>query len=677
MNIFSTIPFFRILIPFAAGILIALRFDPALPSPYLFIPFLTGAFLFAFLKQNNRFTKVVFMLLADVMLCLFGLSLTHLSNLSHAPSFYSKLQSPDSIGTFVVEISDIAIRKEKFTKYPVKVLYVKKGTKLLPATGNLLVYLRNQNNTSILEPGERLCFSKKLSEVQGPMNPGEFDYRAYLQRKQVYHTVFVEPTDWRLLTNSKSNVGLQLFALRCKARTLDILKHSDLTPDAYAICAALLTGYDDDINKEVMQAFSHSGTLHVLSVSGLHTGLIYLVLNFLFNLIDKHKKYKLSRLVILTVLLWLFALLTGFSAPVLRAVIMFNLIGIGAAFFRHDYRNQINILLVSAFILLCYNPFFIVDIGFLLSYFAMFGLLYFQPRLSLLWQPVHPVARYLWQSITASFAATLSTLPLTLFFFKQFPIWFFVCNLVVVPITFILLLAAFLLLLHLPYLSMLINSLVAFTVWFIQLFNHEHVGYLDGLHINWIDLLALSFLLLFLSLALQKRSYQWMRLSIFTLVLWQLISLAESYRLKTKSELVVFYHKRELLVSVKNTGTCVLNQIDTASYAYSVKPALTGYNYPTLNQSQYNYVRSPNEVVLFLSDRSVQVDSLAKVTTLVLSHNRLLRPEALIPFRSLKRIVTDATNNQRTILQTADLCRNFGYEFYNIKQHGAFVLALK
>src|SRR6476620_11471941 len=136
--------------------------------------------------------------------------------------------------------------------------------------------------------------------------------------------------------------------LSCKEFVLKSLKEGGLSAEAYGICAALLTGYDADIDSGIMEAFSHSGTLHVLSVSGLHTGLIYLVLSFLFDLADRRKNRKLLKFLFITFFLWGFALVAGFSAPVLRAVIMFNLLGFGKIFFRAGARHQVNILCVSA-----------------------------------------------------------------------------------------------------------------------------------------------------------------------------------------------------------------------------------------------------------------------------------------------------------------------------------------
>lgn len=618
------------------------------------------------------------MLSADLFLFVFGMSLVYWKDIRNDQNFYGNQIHKDSAYTFIAVISDLPVEKEKFVKCALSIHSIKTSVNFTVVSGNSIAYFKKSNLVKSLKAGQTLLIHSRFLEIEPPKNPFEFNYKQYLQYKQFNHSLFVDSNSYQVIEGINPLNGIWSFGLRCKTFVLQSLKNSSLSQQSYAICAALLTGYDDEIDKTVMDAFAHSGTLHVLSVSGLHTGLIYLILNFLFDLIDKKRKYKLSRFIVITLLLWLFALLTGFSAPVLRAVIMFNLLGAGNLFFRNQMKNQLNILYFSAFILLCFDPYFIKDIGFLLSYFALFGLIYFQPKLAAIWQTDNKFLSYLWQSTCVSFAATISTLPITLFYFKQFPIWFFVCNIFVVPATFLLLVFAVFVLLKLNFFSVLINYLVKAMTWLILLFNHENIGYIDKIDFRQSDFIFLSGLIILISVSVEYRSYISLKISLITLICWQCISLFESIQSKHKSLLTVYQIKKKDIFSLKNTQSVYLNQLDSLSFKYSVKPQLISFNYPQIKSQTFNYISSDTESILFLKSKTLWPKiELKEVTTLVLSSNFKLSEKEIRSFSNLKRIVSDGSNNKYTSAHTEKLSRKFGLDFHNTNQLGAFIMPLQ
>ncbi|WP_317897379.1 ComEC/Rec2 family competence protein [Aurantibacillus circumpalustris] len=678
MKAFTSIPFFRILIPFVVGILIGLKFDtPHLSFYFTLMLFIPIIFLMVY-QSGKRSYKWLFLIFADLFLFLFGMNLCEQNNLGKQTSYYGNQIDTDSLITFMATISDVPTEKEKFVKCRLTVNEVKSNNSFVSVKGTIYGYFRKSKQTNSLQAGKTLLIKAHLQELSPPKNSYEFDYRNYLSNKQIYHTAFIDSNAYTSL-NVKSQLNpVWNLGLTCKQLLLMRLKNSELTINARAVCAALITGYDAEIDKSVMEAFSHSGTLHVLSVSGLHTGLIYLALGFLFNFFDKKNKYKLLRFVFITLCLWFFALITGFSAPVLRAVIMFNLLGFGRIYFRANYRHQINILLVSAFLLLLYNPYFIIDVGFLLSYFALFGLLYFQPRFSRLWQPENKSLNYIWQSVTASMAATLSTLPITLFYFKQFPLWFFVCNIVVVPATFLVLILTVFVVFKINVFAILINYLIAGLIWFINLFNSKNIGYIDAIHFSFIDVLFLSIFIIILSIAIQYRSHKQLIFSIIILITWQFFSLIESYTAKTKSLLTVYNLRNKSSVAIKNKTKVQLSKATEADYNFSVKPHITSFNYPQVMTSSFNALVTKNGFILFLNKMNFwpQVDY-KKVNTLIVQNNFKLSKEDLSKFKNLRTIIMDASNNNYTLAKTEELSRNFDLEFYNTKYKGAYLLELQ
>lgn len=676
-NAFNNIPFFRILIPFILGILLGIYSILSAFSIVYFAAIFVLVILINLKKIKPVLLKRFNLILLDFFFLLLGVNLVSEANLISHKSYYGNYLKSDSAVTFIATVSDLPIKRERFMKCFLKVNEVKTNSGFKKARGNLIGYFKISLGKNQLKVGSSILFKANLSSIDPPKNPFEFDYKTYLFHKQIYHTVFVDSLSYKVL-----DIPLQLNkvwyrGLLFKNYILQKLKNSNLSTSAYGICAALLTGYDDEIDKSVIESFSHSGTLHVLSVSGLHTGLIYLVLSFLYDLVDRKRKHVILKFVIITFLLWGFALITGFSAPVLRAVIMFNLLGFGKIFFRSNYQNQLNILLVSAFILLSYNPFYITDVGFLLSYFAMFGLLYYQPKLSSIWRPKKSMSTWLWQGVTASFAATISTLPLTLFYFKQFPLWFFICNIIVVPASFIILLLSLLIILNVGYVAIVINTLVKFLVKFISFFNSSKFGFIDNIDFNFYDAFFLAVLIIFITIAIQCKSYKFIVSSLALLIWWQIISLFVSGNLKTQSLFAVYQINKNNNYVIKNKVQSTINELDSSVFLFHIKSHIISFNNTVLSVKNYNYIRKDNKQILILNKKNYWPDiSLRDINFLLISNNFKLKEADFVLLKSLKTIILDGSNNSFSIRKTEELCRKFDIELIKTKQTGAYILNL-
>jgi competence protein ComEC len=624
-------------------------------------------------KQETVFRRT-FLICCDIFLFCVGSMLVFQTDIhNHSDYFAKKLNGHDKT-QLLVKVNDFPVEKEKYFKCAVEVKAVKTDSSFEAAEGNVIVYVKKPF-ANMPQCGQKMLLAAEIREIDPPKNPFEFDYRQYMGFKQVRHVCFVDSA-LCLLLNEKEN-SLFTYGAEIKQSILRRLKSSELSQEAYGICAALITGYDEDIDDSVMEAFSHSGTVHVLSVSGLHTGLIYLLLSFLFDLFDRKKKYRISKFIFITACLWLIALVTGFAPPILRAVIMFNLLGVGKIFFRNNHKNQINILLVSAFILLCVNPFWIRDIGFQLSYFALLGILIFQPEFGSMWEPENRFVNYTWQSVSASFAATLTTLPFTLFYFKQFPVWFFICNLVVVPLSFAILLLAVLVVLKLGFAAIIINHLVSFMFAFIALFNHPW-GFIDNVDFRCIDAILLSLFIILFSFALHKRSFQIAVASLFVLIAWQINGIADSWQSKNASGFTVYQINKENTFTVKNRAEALMDSVDRKKYNFHVRPHIVSFNYTVLQVKGFNSISARSEEILLFGKKNFWPEAdYARVSVIVISNNFRLTETDLGRFISLKKIVGDGSNNRYIIDRLREICNKFGIEFYSTKEQGALIIPLK
>lgn len=298
-----------------------------------------------------------------------------------------------------------------------------------PVMGKLLVYIAADSTSTSLLPGQQIRFTASVQRIESPKNPAAFDFADWQTRQNVFHQASVASDEWQLL-----NAGLSLrgWAYLLRERMLTILQHHLPTDSpAFAVGAALILGKKDALNTEVRNAYAETGAVHVLAVSGLHLGFIAWGLGLLFGWGPfRRHSWRWIRLVCILSGIWLFAFITGLPPSVQRAATMFSAVWIGIALGRKS--SIYNTLGASAFLLLLIDPFLLFDIGFQLSYLALLGIVFFQPRIYRLLSTRWWLLDKTWALLSVALAAQLTTFPLSLYYFHQFPIYFFLSGIVVV-----------------------------------------------------------------------------------------------------------------------------------------------------------------------------------------------------------------------------------------------------
>lgn len=282
-----------------------------------------------------------------------------------------------------------------------------------------------------VQAGSLVIVNKPLAAIEKPTIPGQFDAKKFYERKGIRYQVFCKPSDLHIQT-AELGFSLPVFARQVRDRLiLQIEQHTRTVGDA-ALLSALLLGSKRQIDPELKAAFSASGVSHILAVSGMHVGLVFAFLAFCLGWIKKIRRGSLIYALLMVVFLWLYALVTGLSPSVLRAVTVFSVLQLG------DLTNRkglgINSLCFASIGLFSFDPDLIYDVGFQLSFAAVFGILTFQKPIYRCWPVKQKVLKYLWENISLTLAATLATAPLILLYFHQFPVYFLLANLVAVPI---------------------------------------------------------------------------------------------------------------------------------------------------------------------------------------------------------------------------------------------------
>ena len=295
---------------------------------------------------------------------------------------------------------------------------------------NLLLYQPIVDSLRLLKHGDRILVKGNLRSIDPPDNPRAFDLQQYWAQQQIYHQQYLRATQWQRLANDAPNPISQL-ASDLRQHSKKILTRALCNEEARGIALALVLGVKDQLDDHVQEAYGRAGAMHVLAVSGLHMGIVYGIIAFLTIPLRRIRWGNGLHALLSIGSLWLFAFVSGGSVSVMRAATMFTCIILAEATQRRA--NIFNTLALSAFLLLLVNPYYILSVGFQLSYLAVLGIVYLQPRIYRLINCRYKWLDWLWALTAVSVAAQVSTLPVSLYYFHQFPTYFWLANLVVIP----------------------------------------------------------------------------------------------------------------------------------------------------------------------------------------------------------------------------------------------------
>lgn len=312
-------------------------------------------------------------------------------------------------------------------------------SRLLPKPEKVIAYFSKESFDTTLNTGDQLILLAKPQEIKNMGNPFEFDYRSMMHRKGIYYSLYLTPEAYHK-TGTKIK-RIKYLAEKVRDKLIALLSATKIEKEERSVISALTLGYRTELDPETMDYFVNTGTIHVLSVSGLHVALIFFILSFLLSGINKGKVGTLIYPAIMILFLWIYAFITGFSPSVQRSTVMFTFVIVGSILRRPV--NIYNSLSASALVLILLDPNVLFDIGFQLSYLAVFGIVLLQPPMSEMIQVKNKILKWLWIMFTVSIAAQLITFPLSILYFNQFPNLFWLSNYFVIPGTTILIWLSF------------------------------------------------------------------------------------------------------------------------------------------------------------------------------------------------------------------------------------------
>jgi len=546
--------------------------------------------------------------------------------------------------------------------------------------GHVLLNIEKDSMSLLFHTGDLVFLKNKFQDIKSSLNPHQFNYKNYLAKQGIYQQVYATKQELLLLDQTSTSFLGFIAALRLKIQ--QSLQQYDFSEDELAVMNALLLGQRQEISKELSDNYSKAGAIHILAVSGLHVGIILLILSFVLKPLERVNKGKLIKLVLVILFLWFFAVLAGMSASVTRAVTMFSAIALGQFF---NKRNAVeHSLIFSMFIILLWKPLFLFDVGFQLSYTAVFGIIWVQPVLYQLWKPTFFIVDKGWQLISVSVAAQLGVLPISLFYFHQFPGLFFISNLIIIPFLGVIL-GLGLVVLVLSYVSILpvflegfygdVISILNKVVTFVarqEKFLFSEISFSVIKMIFFYLLIILGFQL-FLKLN-TKRCF----LFLGSILAFQCVFILEKYTIAQKSELIVFHKSKNTIIGKrKGSSFEVYHSMD--SLQISSQKLLINYKVGE-NISSQNYLKLSNlmyykkQVVLIIDKDGLYNIKELNSPIVVLRQSPKINLQRLVKKLKPAIIIADGSNYKSYIDNWKTTCKNLKIPFWTTYNQGAYIL---
>jgi competence protein ComEC len=384
--------------------------------------------------------------------------------------FHFTNHSSGLIEGYIGEVISEPEIKQKSIKTIVNIIEIKKDGKWIPSMGKCLIYFQRDSSLN-LQYHDQITFIHSPQIVKQPANFGEFNYKRYLAHHYIYHQVYLKTDHYTILPHIPS-FSLKKHSIQLRKYLLQQYVTFDLKNEELAIVSALTLGKKNLLNSDLKQAYSSAGAMHILAVSGLHVGIILLILQFSLSWLKRIKHGHILLNLLLIIFIWVYAFISGLSPSVLRAATMFSFLIMGKVF--HKKSNIYNTLALSAFVILFFDPYMLLEVGFQLSYLAVIGIIYLYPYLYKIFHFKYLIIDKAWSITCVSVSAQIATAPLGLLYFHQFPSYFLLSNLIVIPAAFIIIFIAigFQIATPMPLLASFLSGVLHFSIKFLNKIVH-------------------------------------------------------------------------------------------------------------------------------------------------------------------------------------------------------------
>lgn len=681
-------PFIRLLMPFAFGIWLSfsyLNLSENNVRIVLIAVVLLGLTLIVIASAVKDYHhRWVFGVILNLHLLLIGVAIVHIRN--------DNLD--EDCNVWVARLSECPTVKEKSVKVVLK---------MQSCQGSVMAYFERNERSLGLRYGDVIVFYEPPRLMEPPMNPEQFDYRKYLARKGIMRQVYLSDDSWEKLNESRASL-VYAFSYRLRDFLLETIQNLGIEGDEYAVTAAILLGYDDTLPTELRQKYVAAGSMHILCVSGMHVGVIFMVFSYMLGFLNKRKRWQhLLKQLLLLLLIWFYALLAGLAPSILRSTIMLSFLILGEMLNRNGV--LLNSLAASAFLLLCIDPANLLNVGFLLSYCAVIGIVVLQKPLYRLLFSRSKLVDKIWELTSVTLSAQIATAPLSIYYFHQFPTYFWLSNLFMGPISTIVIMGGMVMLLifFIPY----INIGVAFCVkWMIHIMNFivtwvENMPFsiIKGLYINSLEFLCLIIALLLLMTVVEHKKKSLFFAMLSVLLVFCVSQLTRAVIQRDQMNLTVYSVKKATAIDfvcgnehVLLCDTTVLNDSSIASFSIENNLITEGvYANGTFVLADNPYFENPylekrgnlitfgGKTIGFFDKKStfgVKLPFRPHLDYFVVQGRNNLDLERLLNCYIIDLLILDGSVPDYLTQKIIKKAEEIGQEYYDVKSSGAFILNL-
>jgi competence protein ComEC len=678
-------PMVRIAGFFAVGVLVGIYFPGVInlsSAIALAIAFSLLFFVVKFVSDENRFPTFTGLLGLGVVFLL-GYSRLLLFNELNHDNHFSKITEP--IGAYEAVLRSVPEEKANSWKMEVEMVAVKRKS-WKSTTGKLLLYVSKANfDRSRWHYGDRILVQGSPQELGAPANPGEFDFRRFLSFRNIGRQQFVQSGEVKLIAPA-SRKGLIYYSYEARTwsmKKINAFLHGD---NERGVATALILGVTEGIDNDLLNAYAASGAMHLLAVSGMHVGIIYAIILFLCKPFSSWKGSSWVIAGISLLVLWAFAFVTGLSPSVLRAVTMFSFIAVARPFGRRT--NIYNTLAASAFVLLLFNPYLILSVGFQLSYLAVLGIVYWQRPIYRWMEIENQIGDWIWQITSVSIAAQAATFPLSLLYFHQFPTYFLLSNLFVIPLSTVVLVGGILLFMIsfitplASVVGIILEGLVRILNWIVYQTESLPVSVVNNIFINEGQCWLLFGIFISLILLFESKSIRWLYVSCVFALTFSFLAWQHFFQSVDQREVIVYSISKHQAVEYIDRGKSYVEmdsvlEKDDQKIRFHIQPNRLERGVKTIH-SQLPEARNVNGLKLFrfthktiawITNKKVKLPLVLNFDYLVVSNNSLSREE--MKKMNNVQLIFDGTNSPRYVNSFRDAAQ--GNQIHTA-QEGAFVL---
>jgi len=671
-------PLVRITLCFVFGIIFSQITKPSLTLVIALLSLVILSLLFYYFKNKNDIIQKPFFgittLCTAFLLGIFTLcSSNQTLNKNHYLHYVNESENEISTELIIKEKLKNTLNNDRYTAEMIQ-LNDKESY------GKIILNIRKDSVLPTIEIGSHLMVAGSFYKNRKPNNPNQFDYGKYLENQQIYAQIYADATDIKI--NSVVDKSISYYASKLRNRIIKNLEKSNFNKTELSVVVALILGQQQDISQEVIRDYQYAGAVHVLSVSGLHVGCILLFITFLLTPLPNTKRGSIIKLVLVILSLWTFGILAGLAPSVVRSVTMFSFVAFGM-FLRRSI-NIYNTLLVSALLILLIKPSFLFDIGFQLSYVALFFIVWLQPLLTSIWTPKNKIVKYFWDIITVSFAAQIGTFPLSIYYFHQFPVLFFITNIVILPGlslilgvgVIVMILAAFNVV-WIPLMKILewsiwiLNKIIAWVASF-EDFIFKDLSLSSYMMWCWY-LVIIGFVIWF-----KKPTFKKLAFSMIAIISLQLVTIYAKYDSQKNDEFIVFSKKKVTIITERHGDKVTLYSNDSILKTTDDNLALKSYL--VANFCKIKKKKTLSNLYYFKAKKILVIDSGAvfigeeKPDILLLTNSPKINLERIFQSWKPQQVVVDATNYKTYIKVWRETCRKEKIPFHDTSEKGFYKL---